>query len=500
VIQAKAPAESTHAGHTLGRGPQPYVSFEATADGGLVVERGGFGGRPAWMRREPRFSLVSTDLAWLVATSRALGLATTLDPERIAAECLLDAGAPGRTSTVYREIDELPPATRARMFPGRSSFAPIAVPRVASDLDARVGVVEELRARLATALDRATFGATHLGVLTGGGVDSGALLALASARVACVDALAISFASEGDDRPHLETLARALAIAPTRVRPSDAELPPDLTAGALPLTWPTGAVEALLMQRARASGATRVLAGLGADEWFDGDPGGNSLWPRLRRKVPWRVRRLTRRRSKPRIPPWAGPRAKGALIAAHERVLSERPWCERGAENRVRAGFIDPHLARASTLRAQLEALSGVLRVDPYLDAELAVFALSIPPRLLLGTGPREVRRGLLREALAGVLPDTVRLRPDKASFAPAHRALFAPPYLETLRPRVSVGRLADLGIIEPRAFARAFASAAAGSAVDVRLYSTLAVEAFLGGPPPESSSDAAFAIVNASR
>jgi hypothetical protein len=148
----------------------------------------------------------------------------------------------------------------------------------------------------------------------------------------------------------------------------------------------------------------------------------------------------------------------------------------------VRAGFVDPHLARASTLRAQLEALSGVLRIDPYLDAELAAFALALRPRALLGTGPRAIRRGLFREALAGAVLDSVRLRPDKASFAPAHRALFAPPHLATLQPLASVSRLADLGIIEPRAFARAFASTTAGGDVDARLYSVLAVEAFLRG------------------
>ncbi|HSO33800.1 MAG TPA: hypothetical protein VLT33_14810, partial [Labilithrix sp.] len=177
VVHGEGHAEPMEAGQILGRPPQPYVAFAATADGGLVVERGGFGGRPAWMRHEPRFSLVSTDLAWLVATSRALGLATTLDPERLAAECVLDAGAVGRDATVYREIEELPPATRARVSPGRASVEPLALPRFDEDLDGR-DVVEALRARLATALDRAASGATHLAVLTGGGLDSGALLAL----------------------------------------------------------------------------------------------------------------------------------------------------------------------------------------------------------------------------------------------------------------------------------------------------------------------------------
>ena len=148
----------------------------------------------------------------------------------------------------------------------------------------------------------------------------------------------------------------------------------------------------------------------------------------------------------------------------------------------MRAAFVAPHFGRASMLRAQLEALSGVPRIDPYLDVELAAFVLSLPPRALLGSGARATTRGLFREALAGVLPDSVRLRPDKASFAPVHRALFEAPRYGTLAALASVPRLADLGIIEPLAFQRAFAATAAGAEVDARLYAVLAVEGFLGG------------------
>jgi asparagine synthase (glutamine-hydrolysing) len=332
------------------------------------------------------------------------------------------------------------------------------------------------------------------------------------------DAFAIDFDGPGDDRPHLRALTAALGIDAVRVSPSRAVLPADLTAASLPLTWASAAVEAVLLRRAVESGASRVLAGLGADEWFDGDPDATSLllgaaglriavstargyddaglgralgrvlWPRIRREVPWAVRRLSRRaRVRPTFPDWAAARTRRVLADAHDRALADRPWVEQTAEERILAGFKAPHLARASTLRLQLERLSGTLRVDPYLDADLATFALGLSPELLLGQNEPRERRGLFREALAGVLPESVRTRTDKASFTPVHRALFRPPHLATLERAARVSRLADLGIVEPAAFRRLFEEAVSDPASAesdrslAQVYAVLAVEAFLG-------------------
>jgi asparagine synthase (glutamine-hydrolysing) len=505
AIVAVGPAERTASGHSVGRAPLPYVSIERPRGGGLTVERGGFGGRPAYVRSGNDLVLASTNLAWVVDASRALGWPLTLDPEHAAASCILDAGPDGMRRTPFREIQELPPGARAEIVPGRMTLERLEPPRADELTGSRA--LESLCAQLSTAMDRAVEGADCVGVLTGGGVDSGALLAMARARVARTTAFAIAFESDGDDRPHLATLARALGIEPISVAPSDAELPPDLTVAGLPLTWPSGAIEGLALRRARVWGASRVLAGLGADELFDGEPEAASLlvpslglraavlvarnyegmglrrgaaravWPWLRRTVPWAVRRIARKRARPRIPSWAGPTTRRVMAEAHERALDERPWIERTPDERIRAAFFDPHLARASGLRHQLECLSGTLRIDPYLDAELATFALALPPQDLLGAGER---RGLFRQALSGILPESVRTRRDKASFAPVHRAMFRPPLRARLEPYARGFRLADLGVVEPGELRRIFGETAAHERVDPRLYSVLAVEAFL--------------------
>lgn len=492
TLAASPPAEATPTGFRVGRAPLPYVLVERAPGGALFVERGGFGGRPAYVRCERDVALVGTDLTWVVERSRALGLTLTHDPDRLATACLLEAGPAGLTQTSYREISEVPPGTRAEVAPGRLTLTQLSPPRDPGEragLVSRADLVDRLRAHLFASLERAIEGAASVGVLTGGGLDSGALLAMAHALGPRTNAFAIDFGGPGDDRPHLVALARALGIEPVRVTPDAAPLPVALTAAGMPLTWPSGAAEAQLLVRAREWGASRVLAGLGADQWFDGDPASVTFARVMRhallRNVPWSVRRLLRRRVRPRVPAWAGPRAKRLLVESHERALDARPSSATSPDERIRAAFFDPHLALASTLRLQLERLSGVLRVDPYLDAELATFALALPPRELLGAPGASARRGLFREALRGVLPESVRMRTDKASFAPVHRALFRAPLLARLAPYAGAARLADLGIIEPRAFRRAFdaeVDASPRSPPDARIYATLAVEAFLDG------------------
>ncbi|MEA2747397.1 MAG: hypothetical protein QOI41_1540, partial [Myxococcales bacterium] len=181
TITASPPAEATERGFRVGRTPLPYVALERGAVDAIVLERGGFGGRPAYVRCERDVVLASTDLAWVVERSRALGLALTVDPDRLAADCLLDPGAVGRTQTTFREIAEVPPATRAHVALGRMTLTRLPAPAPAPREVAERGgtdLVDRLRALLFAAIERAVEGAPCVGVLTGGGLDSSALLSM----------------------------------------------------------------------------------------------------------------------------------------------------------------------------------------------------------------------------------------------------------------------------------------------------------------------------------
>jgi len=486
----------------------PHVVFEASAQG-IALERSGFGGRPAYHRRDGDRVLASTDLGWVVEASRALGLPLSLDLDQVAAACLLEAGEVGGTRTLFREIDVVAPGTRVTLSPRDRTSSSLALPGTPAPLDRGLpggdrgrGVARELRERILAAVEGAVRGRGRIGVLTGGGVDSGALLAIGALLAPEVNAFAIDVAAAGDDRPHLATLASALGIEPVRAPPSSGTAPAALEVAGLPLTWPSAIVEAHLLAQARSWGAGCVLAGLGADELFDGDAelaarvlvergvvaaldaarayDGSGLLRASRRAFgPW-IRRGVPASLRPRLaalraPPlaWAGPR-----LVRHLR-RSRRP-SEGRDPDLLRAFFFSPHLARASELRLQEERLSGVQRVDPYLDASLVAFVCALPAGSLLGRGER---RGLFREALIGLLPEPVRIRRDKASFAPIHRALFRSPHVDALRRHASLEALSALGIVEPVAFRRAFGRAVtddeAAERTGARLHPFLAMEAF---------------------
>ncbi|MDB4942364.1 MAG: Asparagine synthetase, partial [Labilithrix sp.] len=139
--------------------------------------------------------------------------------------------------------------------------------------------IAALRIALESSVGSSIADARRVAVLTGGGVDSSALLALAVAHMRKVGGsafgVALDFAGPGDDRPHREALARHLGCEILRVAPEDAAqrfTDGEVGIDAAPLTWPGAALEIEAITRARAHGAEAVLTGVGADELFDGDP------------------------------------------------------------------------------------------------------------------------------------------------------------------------------------------------------------------------------------
>lgn len=371
-----------------------------------------------------------------------------------------------------------------------------------------------LRSELEAAVDRATAGARRVAVLTGGGLDSGGLLAVtvarARARGATVFALAFDFGGPGDDRPYMRALERELGCEVLRVAPEDARGRDELLDGvdALPFVWPSAWLEVEAFVRARQNGAEVVLSGCGGDELFDGDPWEISelvrrgrpvsairlasrlrgfdrprlaalQWP-LRRlvasRVPLAIRRRRARRAPLAIPTWAGPR-----LARWFREERERAF-ERTIDPEYRGPTsLDLHRVQLLTLRHLVVTASGLPRRDPYMDPRFRAAMARVPHHLLLHGG---VRRGLFRHALRDLLPRMLRERLDKAFVEPAlARWLEANGGIERFRPLASATELAARGLAEPRAFQRAFDAFAKNREDDdawTTLWPALASEAFL--------------------
>jgi asparagine synthase (glutamine-hydrolysing) len=120
-------------------------------------------------------------------------------------------------------------------------------------------------------------------------------------------------------------------------------------------------------------------------------------------------------------PPWLGPAARAA-------------WTPPVAWPQAAAATADPLRCRALLgLEAALDAAhetgfadrAGLRVLHPYRDERVVELALSIPAERFARGG---VPKALTREALAGRLPDAVRLRPKSGSLAPfLRRGLRAP-------------------------------------------------------------------------
>jgi asparagine synthase (glutamine-hydrolysing) len=353
----------------------------------------------------------------------------------------------------------------------------------------------------------------------GGGIDSSAVLAaaLAAARGAKpreVTALALDFDGPGSDRPHRAALAESLGIVPVTITPADCVVAaaPRVAIDGGPFPWAMTDIEIRIMETACALGADIVLSGALGDDVFGGDirvfaalarqgraltalRGAATLraaWADTMRErvstflvrplvssfIPKQLRPLLRYRRQG-LPAWAGP----LLVDVHRHRGEPfyRDTVDEILGGRARLRIFDDrsYNVDVADYRGQIEVASGCGRRDPLLDEEIVDFVGSLPAPLLFHGG---YHRGLLRLAMRGLIPDSVRLRCDKASFTPAIQAIFrAPGRAEAVEPLASMTTLGELGLVEPEPFARAFAASAKrlDGAGWMEFWPALAVEGF---------------------
>lgn len=432
----------------------------------------------------------------LVAVSTELGellphVEPKLDLQRLVAVISgqLDADP---AATAYTGIRRLLPRQRLRV-----DAAGVALSRSEPEASAPLPLdtsptelARALRAELEASVTRAVGDAQRIVVLVGGGLDSSGLLALAlaSARGATrreIRALAQVWTSPGDDRPYLRSLEQALGI--TAIRLPAREAAPwfldSLCVDAQPQTFVVGCSEMALWSWAAGHGAEVVLGGHGGDEVFGGDVSSlpirglgdvaratSEVWrlrgpwnltrgerfrqwvvsPLVRRSLPrwWRVGRARQRWRKP----WMTQRFRDLL----DPFLVRQDRDAMDPEGRFRHLSDLPYFGELSRAWGQFAATTGVAPVDPFRDPRLVSFVARIDPRLLR-TG--QWHRGLFRLAMSHDLPDSVRLRRDKAAAPPlVAQAAVSADAVETLRSLSSLSELQGLGLVEPAPFRATFA------------------------------------------
>lgn len=346
-------------------------------------------------------------------------------PEALAAAAL--AAPPNFPSqTVFRNVFREPLGDP--LTPPIRSLSGLRSPREAASC---------MRQWLELAIDRALVGVRRVGVLASGGLDSAAVLALAcnwaKRTGGTAFAVALDFEGPGDDRPYLRALEKHLPCDVLRVRPEQAARRLALIEGvdASPFPWPTGPFEVELLAAARENGAERCLSGAGGDELFDGNPRslasyaregnvGRAImtarrlrgfeeertpllsWvarPLLAAYQPGWVRAWRERYTRASAPSWAGPMTHAFL------------------RTRAKIAKDVAHRDYVAWLRHQEIVASGCDLQEPLFADDLVAAIRSLPPRWLLYG---DVRRGLFREAMRDLLPESVRMRLDKARFEPA--------------------------------------------------------------------------------
>jgi asparagine synthase (glutamine-hydrolysing) len=486
-------------------------AFIGRSSGHLRLARGRFAGRPVYWRRVGSTTVASTRLLPLAI---AAGPSLQLDVEHLFA--LFDprvriwSNPPpfAGTRTVYAntvvDIDR-GEVTRIHEGPVRLE------PELTLSVSETAGAVRE---EFSKAVLRQCGSARRVAILGGGGVDSSNLLATAVANARRVGAasvvpVALDYAGTGDDRPHLRALCRHLGIEPIRVAPADGsalglrERVVDCAAHASP---PAGFMLAAFA-RARTAGAEAIFVGEDSELLFntEGEVFGDFLlsqplralrcarryvgvyetprqsWrrlvlaPVLRQALPaeaiaWRRRLLRRRAMNRRVSelPWAGPRLQAFMVAERE-YRAPAPICSQ--RERVRRLASSALVMATREFQSRWEIASGLKVSMPYMDDEFVRFMGRISSEAVF-SGARE--RGLLRESMEGLVPDSVRYRTDKARPYLLHAEAFAALDTDALADLLTMRELAAMGIVDAKAFGAAFARFRANPSADESVWGTL--------------------------
>ena len=471
-----------------------------------------FGRAPTYARvvgghvRTARLATELADASSALDIGRLCALATFTEP-----------GFPH--ASIFRNVARVPSGGSLTFDRAGSVTAARGERYVASVSLSPIDAADELWRRTIASVERAVRGAHRVAVLTGGGVDSGALLAaaVAIARGANdmeVTAVTLDFAGAGDDRPYLRALADSLGIVALRVKPG--ETGPDVRAllesDTLPIWTPSASADLALLRRAAECGADVVLTGLGGDDVLDGMPtlladdlahgDLGAVVQAARLAVPWQSSAIERVSSFI-LRPLLGPLRPRTMQRARRRRIhrSQWPWagpaaldfiddeCERWSRAKLdtpsdRFGLFASgvFLADVIELAAEFAHRAGIRVVHPYLDESLVELACGLPPRLFF-QGNR--LRGLFRLGARGTLIDAVRLRKDKASFDVARReALEAAGGVDAFEDLATMTASAACGLVDADRFQRHFrrfpAASLANDEAWTWMWPWLAIEGFL--------------------
>lgn len=291
--------------------------------------------------------------------------------------------------------------------------------------------VEEAMRLIAQAVERQLVSDVEVGAYLSGGLDSGALVAMATQVRPCLKTFTIGFDLTAvdpsemtfDERDRARDVARALGtthvdsiVSPGDVRASIPMLAWHMEEPRVGQSYPNLHAAALARKFAKV-----VLSGTGGDEIFGGYPWryqtGVTDFDALRRASfqVWN-RGLSSDKVVQLLKPSGSSLQEADLREMHAETLS-RGWRDGGSEyaslNAALYYEAKTFLPGLLAVEDRLSMAFGIEVRVPFLDNDLVDFAQNIPGFFRLGRGENASRtersgKSLLRRAMQGVLPDPV--------------------------------------------------------------------------------------------
>ena len=454
-----------------------------------VLARDQLGGRAlVWHERNGRLVFAS-EVRYLLPL---LGEAPEPDPVAIA-HLLAMSGQPVERA-FYTGVHRLPVAHLMRFGQRPERYwAPRYSPPVARRREEHV---EGLRAELTQAVRRRSRPGETVAVQLSGGLDSSTMAGVGS-RLEPERRVGHAYSAVFPDHPSVDEsgliadLCSTLDLASTRVVVRSGSvisgLIDYLEAWGVPTPSPNLFFWLPLMERVAADGvgvlldgeggdevlglsptliADRVLRGrvLGAIDLVRRVPGGGphltrgQIWAFLREwgvkaALPMRVHRLVQRRRPAEAFTfrWVRPEVARTFFDTDPGVEWKQLRGPRWWAHYVGVVLGGRGMAQATDHVRRRAAMHGIEMRHPILDVDLAEFVMTIPPEEHFD--PR-FNRPLVREAMAGVLPDSVRLRSEKSFFDAVFHESLAGPDLPAARrllldPNARIGAYVDVTAVE---------------------------------------------------
>lgn len=438
---------------------------------------------PYWAR-DGDATVVASEVPELLET---LSSRPACDPLSIAHWLMLTGPRAGQT--VFSGVRRLPAGEMLRLGGSDPALERYWQPVYRGRVEDPAAAARQLRERLELAVQRRRAPGASTGVLLSGGLDSSVVAAVTALRTPPRTYSAVFPEHPSvDESRFIDATIRELRAESTRILVRGGSV----IAGALgyigswrvPPTSPNLFFWQPLLERAGADGIAVMLDGEGGDELFGfspylladriahgrllsavalarrwpgegGAPQPGLLWIRLRDAglrglVPARAHRRIRRLRglEHHAPGWLSPPLAARWLAEED---SRFAWKEiDGPRWWALLVYLLTRGAGPSAVYEQARrrcAGAGIRASHPLVDLDVIELALQADPEIAFD--PR-FSRPLLREAVAGLLPDGVRLRPDKSNFDALFHQILAGPDLSAARclldPReAELGDLVDM-------------------------------------------------------